>query len=172
MAPQNASHPTQLKALGTCHVAYTICYNIVYPKHLYAAGRCDTETPASSWSSSWRPGEIPHNAYNSAKHPFLEVLYLLLKLSELWDEKQRTDEHLGKSVKEIKAGRIENSHSEFYLDKEVENPFLLQKVQRSLETTSDGESVSVCFSPENTHAQAVPRDIRQSVTSVLTRNPF
>lgn len=60
----------------------------------------------------------------------------------------------------LKQEECENSQLEFYLDNEVEIPFLLQKVQRPLKTTSGGESVSVCISPENAHAQSVPRDIR------------
>lgn len=62
----------------------------------------------------------------------------------------------GKSKQE----ECENSQLEIYLDNEVQTPFLLQKLQRSLKTTSEGESVLDCISPENIHALAVTRDIR------------
>lgn len=71
----------------------------------------------------------------------------------------------GKSKQE----ECENSQMEFHLDKEVLTPFLLQMLQRSLKTKSDGEPVSDCISHEHMCAQAVTRDIRESVTSVLTR---
>jgi len=67
----------------------------------------------------------------------------------------------------LRQEQCKNCQLEFYLDKEV----LWQQMQGSLKT-SNCESVSVCISPENMFAQGVPRNIRYSVASVLTTNPF
>lgn len=97
---------------GTCHIAYTTCDNLMYLKPSFCSCRCDTESPTSFWRGSWRPEEIPHNAYNHLQdtHFYMFFTYHVKSVSSEVKRscvpRARIDEHLGRSVRESEAGRM------------------------------------------------------------------